>query len=67
MFTPSSAAMIEVTGEYYNLDFARYATSMGVYFRYAIGGVFPNTTTPDDPLMTTASRRCTGVGATASV
>ena len=52
MFAHSSAAMVEVTGEYYNLDFARYATSMGVFFRYAIGGSFPNTTTPVDPLMT---------------
>ena len=51
MFTHSSAAVIEVTGEFYNLDFSRYATSMGVYFRYAIGGHFPAAHQPADPLM----------------
>ena len=51
MFAHSSAAVIEVTGEYYNLDFARYATSMGVYFRYAIGGHFPGATGEPDQLM----------------
>jgi len=51
MFTHSSAAVVEVTGEYYNLDFSRYATSMGVYFRYAIGGRFPAAHQPPDPLM----------------
>ena len=51
MFAHSSAAVVEVTGEFYNLDFARYATSMGVYFRYAIGGHFPAAHQPPDPLM----------------
>ena len=51
VFAHQSAALVEVTGEYYNLDFARYATSVGVYFRYAIGGVFPDAYRPEDPLM----------------
>ena len=63
MFAHSSAAVVEVTGEFYNLDFARYATSMGVYFRYAIGGSFPQAHQPPDPLMADCVRelhQCAG-------
>ena len=39
LFSPRGAALVEVTPELYNLDFAAYARGVGVHFRYAVGGV----------------------------
>ena len=38
LFSARGQAMVEVTAEFYNLDFAQYARGVGVHFRYAVGG-----------------------------
>lgn len=38
LFSTANSVMIEVTAEFYNVDFFNYARSVGVRFQYAIGG-----------------------------
>ena len=38
LFSSPSAAVIEISPELYNLDFAHYAADQGLFFRYAFGG-----------------------------
>ena len=38
VFSGVGQAIVEVTPELYNLDFAQYARGVGVHFRYAVGG-----------------------------
>ena len=39
LFSGSNSVMVEVTAEYYNIDFFNYARSVGVRFFYALGGL----------------------------
>lgn len=41
LFSHPNSAMIEISSEFYNADFAEYAHGMGVYFQYALGGEVP--------------------------
>ena len=45
LFSQPGSAVIEVSPEYYNTDFASYSHAMGVYFQYALGGEVD----PSDP------------------
>ena len=38
LFSGGNSVMVEVTAEFYNLDFFNYARSVGVRFMYALGG-----------------------------
>ena len=38
LFSAANSVMIEVTAEFYNIDFFNYARSVGVRFLYALGG-----------------------------
>ena len=51
VFAHVSTVMIEITAEFYNPDFAQYARSMGIYFRYALGGNVTDPAPEIDPLM----------------
>ena len=41
VFSHPRSAMVEIAPEYYNSDFSEYAHGMGVFFRYALGGIVP--------------------------
>jgi len=42
LFSPPGSAIVEISPEFYNADFAEYAHGMGIFFQYALGGVVPD-------------------------
>jgi hypothetical protein len=49
LFSHPSSALIEASSEFFNADFAEYAHGVGVFFRYALGGVVEDAVQPVDP------------------
>lgn len=67
LFSHPSQAIVEISAEFYNVDFAAYAHAVGLWFHYALGGSIPRDATEDprqdlgytfvdDPLMTECVR-----------
>jgi len=42
LFSHPSQSIIEMSAEFYNVDFAAYSRSMGLHFSYAFGGKIPS-------------------------
>ncbi len=41
LFSHAAQALVEITAEFYNVDFAAYAHALGLSFHYALGGSIP--------------------------
>jgi len=44
LFSHAAQALVEITAEFYNVDFASYAHALGLNFHYALGGSIPRST-----------------------
>ena len=67
LFSGANSVMVEVSAEFYNLDFFQYARSVGVRFMYALGGRVLDRTDEGDGMrqcVAAIREQCGGAGGT---